>query len=1603
MDHLIAADLSASLLLDTLPWGVLVLGADATVQALNRQGAAWWGQPAAVVLGQPLAALAPTGLPPDLYQALRALAAGATLPPAEFFLPATQQWITQTSARQAGQVVVYWQASPARPPAEAAAPAGPEEKYRALFATADEGFAILELLVDAAGQPVDFVYQETNPAFVKHVGRELRGQRRSEVIPERLDFLLEKYATVVATGEPLHLEYELHSLGHQWFQLTVSRIGGAGSRHLGVIFRNVTKRKRREANLAFLADLNVDFAPLLSAEQIMSRVGEQLAEYLHLSRFCLAVVDPEADRLEIIFDWRWEATHLPPRLGEHALSAIVTAAGQQHLGAGRPLVSTGQAPNPLLTNGPEALVSFGFGSLVNIPHLVDGRWRFMLTAARAQPGDWWPDEVELLQQMATRLYARLERARAEAALQAAHAQLVGVLENTSDAFYDLDAGFHYTYVNQRAAQLWGREAGALVGRHHWTEFPQAVGGESYRQHYLVRQTGQPAHYETVSPVLGTWVDVSIYPSQAGGLSVFFKDSTARKQAEERQAFLLQLSDALRLLTSSVDIQATAARVLGQHLGVDRAYYVDIDEAAERYVVIHDWHRLGTPSHARRYPLGDWPMPWLADGQTWVCHDVDTDPTLPEAQRPDYRANDIRAAVVVPLLRQGRLVATLVANQSAPRAWTPQQVALVEETAHRTWAAVERARAEEALARSEEKYRTLFDSIDEGFTTVEVLVDEVDKAVDYRILEMNQAHEKMSGLPRTAVGKRARELMPNIEESRLARLGHVAQTGESIRYEQYVPELGRWFDVYTARVGGPGSRTLANVLTNITARKRYEANLAFLAETSADFAPLASAEDILGRIAGRLADHLQLARCHFAMVDEAADRLEVVYDWRHDAHLPGRLGAARISDYLTAAGRQHYAAGQPAALTAAPPSALVQAPAEVLRALGIGSLLDVPYVQDERWKFLLTVGRAEAGDWRPDEQELIRELAARVYLRLARARSEAALQKSEEQFRLFVTASSDTLYRMSPDWRQMLILEGKNFLADTPKPSTTWAERYLPPAEQARTWAAIQAAIISKSPYELEHRVYRADGTEGWVASRAVPLLDAQGELAEWIGTATDITARKQAQQQLAELNAHLEQLVAERTYELQQNRDLLRSVFDTSLLSMSVLHAVRDEAGRVQDFRINLVNRELERETGRTDLVGKLYAQEYPGVRLTGIYDLMLRTLATGRPQGMEYFYDYEGFNQWFSCQFVRMGDALVATNLDITERKNAEQERIKNLRLLEQAEAVAGLGSWDYELATGAMRWSDGMYQLLGLPLGQPVTPAIYLDHVVDADRPRAEQLVRQLTTGAADAEGILHLRVGGQVKTVRLKAVVLHDEAGQPARVLGVDLDISQLQRLEQENLRLRLSQQQALFEAVQAAQEAERRRIAEGLHNGIGQILYATKLRLDQLRPLPGGAWQPAHREADKLLGEAIRQTRTLSHELVPLVLEEFGLAAALQDICHKMSSPQRRLHCLVQLDAEVAPLAPALQLALYRMAQELAQNIVKHALGATEASLELETMPGAVLLRAEDNGPGFATPPAASTGLGLRSIRDQVTLLGGAMQVGTHPRAGAYVRIRIPLRP
>jgi two-component system sensor histidine kinase VicK len=137
--------------------------------------------------------------------------------------------------------------------------------------------------------------------------------------------------------------------------------------------------------------------------------------------------------------------------------------------------------------------------------------------------------------------------------------------------------------------------------------------------------------------------------------------------------------------------------------------------------------------------------------------------------------------------------------------------------------------------------------------------------------------------------------------------------------------------------------------------------------------------------------------------------------------------------------------------------------------------------------------------------------------------ESQLTESEERFRALVTATSDVIYRMNPDWSIMRQLSGGGFLSDTGEPIDNWIEKYIYSEDLERVREAIAHAIHNKTMFQVEHRVQRADGTMGWTFSRAVPILDKEGGIIEWFGAANDVSSRKQTEEALGKAKDLAEQ------------------------------------------------------------------------------------------------------------------------------------------------------------------------------------------------------------------------------------------------------------------------------------------------------------------------------------------------------------------------------------------------------------------------------------------------------------------------------------------------
>lgn len=213
-------------------------------------------------------------------------------------------------------------------------------------------------------------------------------------------------------------------------------------------------------------------------------------------------------------------------------------------------------------------------------------------------------------------------------------------------------------------------------------------------------------------------------------------------------------------------------------------------------------------------------------------------------------------------------------------------------------------------------------------------------------------------------------------------------------------------------------------------------------------------------------------------------------------------------------------------------------------------------------------------------------------------AENALHASEQRFRALVEATSDAAYRMSPDWSEMQQLDGSGFLSDTPTPDPDWLEKYIHPDDRFEVQAAIDKAIRDRSTFVLEHRVIRSDGMQGWILSRAIPLLDSNGEILEWFGTATDITLRKQAEEALlrSEKLASLGRLAASIAHEINNPLEAITNLL--YLIQMS------DELPPAARRNLELADSELKRIAHITRQSLGFY-REAGAPSLTSVTDLL--------------------------------------------------------------------------------------------------------------------------------------------------------------------------------------------------------------------------------------------------------------------------------------------------------------------------------------------------------------------------------------------------------------
>jgi PAS domain S-box-containing protein len=659
---------------------------------------------------------------------------------------------------------------------------------------------------------------------------------------------------------------------------------------------------------------------------------------------------------------------------------------------------------------------------------------------------------------------------------------------------------------------------------------KALAGEatySENLHLVMERNGYPED---------AWFTFSYSPlrdesGEVAGIFCAGIETTAGMLAERRAACRLALNERLRDLADPGEVMAAAADTLGSHLRVARVGYAEVD-AAGWATVEREWNPGGLPTLVGRHRLDDYGPARIADmqsGRTVVIADFAADPRLTPADVAVHHGLGIRAQVVVPLVKAGSLVALLFVHASSPRRWHADEVTAIEDAAERTWAAVARARAEAGLRESEARLSFL-DRL--GAATAPLSDADAVLATTTRLLGEH-----------LGVSICAYADMDEDEDGFTIRGDWAAPGSKSI--------VGRY------RLADFGRLAVRNLSAGLPLVVRD--NLRELApEEAATFRSIGIAATICmplvkrGRLAALMAVHDRAPRAwteaELGLLHEVTAR-----SWAHVE----RVGAEAELRESEARHRRMLEIETVAVVYFDMVGGITDANDAFLRLIGYTRAeLEAGEVRYENltppnwtWRDGQTIQELlTTGHGGPFEKEYFRRDGSRMWILCAskmldertavefiidvseRKAGDAALRESEDRLRLAAEAAEVGFWDVDLV-NDVLVWPPrvKAMFGISPDAPVSMTDFYsgLHPDDREATAAAFTAAAdpARRALYDVEYRTLgKEDGVTRWVAAKGRGVFDDAGRCVRVVGTAVDITRRKQAEEELARSRAALQSL-----------------------------------------------------------------------------------------------------------------------------------------------------------------------------------------------------------------------------------------------------------------------------------------------------------------------------------------------------------------------------------------------------------------------------------------------------------------------------------------------
>ena len=661
-----------------------------------------------------------------------------------------------------------------------------------------------------------------------------------------------------------------------------------------------------------------------------------------------------------------------------------------------------------------------------------------------------------------------------------------------------------------------------------------------------------------------WVKVDVYPGTGDQFTILYEDISERIQAEAalrqsaaRQAFLLKLSDTLRRLSDPEIIMAEALRVLGEHLQVTRTIFAERD--GEDFVVTRNFVN-GVPSMVGRYPqkaLGRYTPEVNNQSGRSVVYNATDDPTLSDTEKAQFSAADIASYAATVLHKADGVSIALAAHHNVPRNWTALEFELIEETAERTWAALERAQAEaardRATALSIAQNRVLELAVGNATLpqTLEAIVATVERLstsgviTSILLLDAQGAHLRHGAAP--SLPAAYNEAIDGIDVAEgVGSCGTAAFRNTPV----FVSDIGDdplWADFRDLALehglrscwsipirSAQGSVLGTFAMYDAEAREPTPTDLEIV-----DFV-VRTAGLVIERANGEVA--IAQSEARYRQIVEGAEGFAIVTFDPRGVITGWNSGASSIIGHSG-----EVAIGQPGDFFYTGKDRLDGVFARELE----GALRDGRAV-NERWHERKDGSRFwGSGLMMPlaSDRGFVKIFLDRTTQHEAQTNllmSETLLRDSEARLRLAVDNADVGFWDLDvvtntltwPDRTRAMF----GILAGIP---VTMQDFYdgLHPGDREMTGAAFDAAVDPdrRALYDVEYRtIGKEDGVVRWVAAKGRGVFDDVGECLRVAGTAIQITARREAEEALRELNATLEAKIAEAIAEREEAQEALR-------------------------------------------------------------------------------------------------------------------------------------------------------------------------------------------------------------------------------------------------------------------------------------------------------------------------------------------------------------------------------------------------------------------------------------------------------------------------------